>query len=240
MEAKATLGELACYFGGGTDGKGKRNGPFVVLLHGFGAPGDDLYSLWPFINVPEGVRFAFPVAPLTLNYGEPEARAWWMLDLEHIARDRASGKGRNVHEVPQGLEKARHTLLSCLMQLTNQFDISFQNIILGGFSQGAMLACDTILRSTQEFGGLIFMSGTLIAKDEWLPLLPRRKGLKVFQSHGVQDPLLPLTTAKNLRDYFIDAGLDVQWQEFAGGHEIPVEVLEQVGDFIQRCVNPTS
>jgi phospholipase/carboxylesterase len=39
------LGGLTVRLTGGTDGKGGGNGPLVVLLHGFGAPGDDLVPL---------------------------------------------------------------------------------------------------------------------------------------------------------------------------------------------------
>ena len=39
------LGGLRTRVTGGTDGKGGGNGPLVVLLHGFGAPGNDLVPL---------------------------------------------------------------------------------------------------------------------------------------------------------------------------------------------------
>ena len=45
---------------GGTDGKGGGTGPVVILLHGFGAPEDDLVSLADVLSVPTGTRFVFP------------------------------------------------------------------------------------------------------------------------------------------------------------------------------------
>jgi predicted esterase len=52
-----------------------------VLLHGFGAPGDDLLPLAEALDLP--VRFVFPAAPLELGMGGfyGDSRAWWMLDL---------------------------------------------------------------------------------------------------------------------------------------------------------------
>ena len=41
-----TYGGLDVYVAGGPDREGGGNGPVVILLHGFGAPGDDLVSLW--------------------------------------------------------------------------------------------------------------------------------------------------------------------------------------------------
>ena len=56
------FGGLNVRITGGTDGKGGGRGPLVLLLHGFGAPGDDLVSLADVLNVPTGTRFVFPKA----------------------------------------------------------------------------------------------------------------------------------------------------------------------------------
>ena len=66
-----------------------------------------------------------------------------------------------------------------------------------------MLSCDVMLRTTQPYAGLIQLSGTLLAAQEWSPLLQKRKGLPVFQSHGMQDELLPYVGAERLRDTLI-------------------------------------
>ena len=61
---RTILGGLHAVVTGGTDGQGGGDGPVVVLLHGFGAPGDDLVPLTRFLAVPRAVRFVFPAAPL--------------------------------------------------------------------------------------------------------------------------------------------------------------------------------
>jgi predicted esterase len=48
---------------GREDRQGGGDGPLVVLMHGFGAPGTDLVGLWRVLDVPGNVRFAFPEAP---------------------------------------------------------------------------------------------------------------------------------------------------------------------------------
>ena len=231
-----SLGGLRAQIVGGPDRDGGGTGPVVVLLHGFGAPGDDLVALWKMIRVPDEVRFIFPVAPLTLDGGLQDGRAWWMLDMERIARDAASGRERDVHAVPDGLTEARASIIALLDELEQQWNISSEKIILGGFSQGAMLACDTALRTDRPFAGLILLSGTLIAKNEWMPLMPNRKGLPVFQSHGTDDPLLPCDTAKDLRDTLAGQGISVDWHEFRGGHEIPFGILERLSLFLQTAL----
>jgi phospholipase/carboxylesterase len=89
------LGGLQVRLTGGTDGRGSGDGPVVVLLHGWGAPGDDLVPLGQEIDAPRGTRYVFPEAPLSLQMGFGDSRAWWMLDLEKRQREIAAGRARS-------------------------------------------------------------------------------------------------------------------------------------------------
>lgn len=232
------LGGLEVRLTGGTDGKGGGNGPAVVLLHGFGAPGDDLVSLWQDMDAPHGTRFVFPAAPLTVMSMEAfESRAWWMIDLERRVREFAEGKAATVSkEVPYGLKEARELVIAMLDDLERRRDTAPKRTVLGGFSQGAMLALDVALRTDRPLAGLALLSGTLIARDEWMPLMPKRKGLRVLQSHGSQDPLLPYFLAEQLRDHLKESGVAVEWVPFRGGHEIPEIVVGNLGTFLRSVI----
>jgi len=222
---------------GGQDRQGSGEGPLVVLLHGFGAPGDDLVALWRYLNVPDEVRFLFPAAPLNLDMGFGDARAWWMFDMERVTQARDQGQWDELsQEIPRGLPIARtqvHDLLSFALETLS---VPSQSLVLGGFSQGAMLSTDLVLHSDIPFAGLALLSGTLIAKQEWLTRLPNRQGLPVFQSHGTDDPILAFSMAQQLREHIQLAGLPVSWVEFRGGHEIPIQVLEGLGTFLQSVL----
>ena len=222
---------------GGTDGRGGGNGPIVMLLHGFGAPGDDLVPLADVLEVPTGTRWVFPEAPLSLNMGFGDARAWWIIDMSRIQADRAAGRVRDMSmEIPMGLALARERLLVFLKDLPRHLPMDYENTVIGGFSQGAMLTCDVTLHTDYPFAGLIQLSGNLLAQPVWSPLMPRRKGLPVFQSHGTQDDLLPYLGAKRLRDALKDSGLAVEWHSFRGGHEIPESGLRALSVFLRRVL----
>ena len=151
-----------------------------------------------------------------------------------------AGRVRDLsQDIPKGLGPARETLLAFLKVVEQQFDADPCTTLLGGFSQGAMLSCDVMLRTAQPYAGLIQLSGTLLATQEWIPLLQNRKGLPVFQSHGKQDEILPYVGAERLRDTLRHAGLSVEWHSFRGGHEIPRPVLERLGPFITKAVTRT-
>jgi phospholipase/carboxylesterase len=239
MRDALDVGGLQTRLRGGTDGKGAGKGPVVILLHGFGAPGDDLVPLAEVMNLPAGTRWLFPEAPLPLSMGYGSARAWWMIDMARIQADRAAGLTRDLSvEVPNGLGLARERVLGFLKELPRHVPIEYKQTVLGGFSQGAMLTCDAVLHSEYPFAGLVQLSGNYLAQPVWGPRMPKRKGLPVFQSHGVQDPILPYSGAERLRDALSTAGLEVDWQSFRGGHEIPAPVLTRLGLFLKRVLKP--
>jgi phospholipase/carboxylesterase len=234
------IGGLRTRMTGGTDGKGGGRGPLVLLLHGFGAPGNDLVPLADALNVPVGTRFVFPEGPLSLSFGPSAARAWWLIDMARIAADQAAGRLRDLsQDVPKGLASARETMLAFLKEVERTFGADPRKTILGGFSQGAMLSCDAMLHTDRPYAGLVQLSGNVLAQPLWGPLMPKRKGLLVFQSHGTQDEILPYVGAERLRDALIHAGLSVEWQSFRGGHEIPRSVLQRLGPFITKVVTQT-
>jgi phospholipase/carboxylesterase len=227
------LGPLDVTITGGADREGGGEGPLVVLLHGFGAPGTDLVPLWRAIDVPRDVRFAFPAAPLTLpsmGFGM-ESRAWWMIDVLELERAIAEGRQRDLNKgTPVGLVEAREKVLEMLDALDRE--LSPSALVLGGFSQGAMLSLDVALHSDRALAGLVQWSGTLLDEDGWVPRMGARKGLPVLQSHGRMDPLLPFSLAQALRQHLVASGLDVEFLEFNGGHEIPGRVLDRFGAFL--------
>lgn len=202
-----------------------------VLFHGFGAPGDDLVPLAEVFAAP--VRFVFPAAPLELGGMYGGARAWWMIDFARIEADRARGTDRR-DEIPAGLAEARTQVLALLDQLQAQPAIAQGQLVLGGFSQGAMVALDAALHRAAPPAGLILMSGTLIASPVWQPRMAKLAGVPIALSHGQQDPILPFRMAEVLRDQLIAAGAAVDWRPFRGGHEIPAAAIEGAAALLDR------
>jgi len=209
----------------------------AVLLHGFGASGDDLVPLADELSrgargAPP-IRYVFPEAPLEIGGGYGDARAWWMLDLLRLEEELRRGVPLDRRaEVPEGLPAARVHVLRLLDQLEARAGAPVR-IILGGFSQGAMLALDAALHRDRPPAGLILMSGSLINEAEWRPRLASLRGVPVLQSHGRADPLLSYAAAEALRDLLRDAGAEVQWHPFVGGHEIPRIVVAAAGAFLR-------
>jgi phospholipase/carboxylesterase len=226
-------GQLRVRLTGGPDRQGGGDGPLVVLMHGFGAPVEDLVPLARVLDVPREVRFAFPEAPMDLGPQAMGGRAWWQIDMGRIQREAMSGHPTDrSREVPDGLAEAHAAIVETLGELGRA--LSPSRLLLGGFSQGSMLACDVAMRTEIPLAGLIVFSGTLIAMDEWAPTAARRKGLPTVISHGQSDPILPFGGSERLRDFLKDAGLDVRFVPFRGGHEIPSTALDAAGKLIRE------
>ncbi len=206
----------------------------VILLHGWGAPGDDLVPLADALAVP-GVRFLFPEGPLPAPGG---GRAWWPLDLGRRERERAAGREEALlAEVPPGLPEARARVSALVADAQASLGLPASRVAIGGFSQGAMLALDVALRTAPALAGVLCLSGTIVAEPEWRARLAAAgERRRVFLSHGRRDDVLPFRIAERLRDALVGAAAEVDWVPFPGGHEIPPPVTDGARSFLGRVL----
>ena len=231
------LGGLAVRLTGGTDGSGGGDGPLVVLMHGFGAPADDLIPLGEVLRAPPGTRFAFPGAPLSLPGMWAGASAWWMIDIGRYERALQTGSIRElIDDEPPGMAAARAGVEAMLDGLQAELGVAGTRLVIGGFSQGSMVALDVALRSDRPLAGLLLWSSALQCRTAWAAGMAARRGLPVFQCHGRHDPILPFAVATALRDELIAGGLEVDWLEFDGGHEIPPPAITGASALLARVL----
>lgn len=222
-----------------------RKGPpslVVILCHGFGAPADDLVGLAAEIVrgspwLAGSVRFVFPEGPLALDNVPFGGRAWWPIDMLALQRALERGEARKMaDEVPPALAAARQKLRGLIDAVHTETGLPLAKIVVGGFSQGAMLSTDVALRLEEAPAALLVLSGALIDQTEWRRRAPARKGLPVLQSHGTSDPILPYDGAVALKSVLVDAGLDVTFVQFRGGHGIDGAVVTAITTLLNKLV----
>jgi phospholipase/carboxylesterase len=211
-----------------TPGVEKSLRAIALICHGFGASGQDLVPLAPEIyrSDPagiEGIRFIFPMAPIILeDFGGYDSRAWWPIDMLLLQELMASGDVRELrHDRPPLLEKRYREMAELLEGVRSESGLSNDRIVVGGFSQGAMLATEVALRTRPQLGGLIIWSGTLLDEDAWRKWAAETSGLPVVQTHGRLDPILPYTGGQELHEMLLEAGQSVRFSGFDGPHTIP-------------------
>jgi phospholipase/carboxylesterase len=226
---------------------GQRPELAVVLCHGYGATGRDLIGLTEAIgeiqpSVLGRTVFLYPAGPLDLSEaGIPYGRAWWPIDLDRLLnRPTAELLMQFRRGCPPGLPEARAMLEQLIAEAGRGMGLAADRFVLGGFSQGSMLATDVALRLAGGPAGLCILSGALSNETQWRELAPQHAPLTILQSHGRQDSILMYPQATALRDLLADAGHNIEFVPFDGYHEIPTVVIQRLADMLasRSVLNP--
>lgn len=195
-----------------------------ILFHGYGADAYDLQSLAQVIQTGHSTHWLFPQGIFEVPIGPGwTGRAWWPITL-------SSFEGDVTYLRPKELD----SLTKDLLQFVEQKGYRWDQIYLGGFSQGAMLATELFLSAPQTPKGLVILSGALISKTEWSHKLPQHKSINVFMSHGQQDPVLPSSHMDRLESLFKSFGAQIKKVSFSGQHEIPPVVIEKLNQWLRE------
>ena len=215
----------------------------VVLNHGFGAPGDDLVDFGPMLieadaAIAGSCRFVFPTAPIDLGpMGLPGGRAWWPINMARLAQIHATQDFEQLTGLePPGMSEAGDLLTAAIREMQREWGFTDAQLVLGGFSQGAMVSTHVMLSAPFTPALLVLFSGTLLWRDHWSRLGTSHSGTAVLQSHGMQDQILPFAAALQLRDFLIETGCAVEFLEFNGPHTIPTYVLQRLQERIVQCI----
>lgn len=204
----------------------ERGGVAVVVLHGWGAAGDDLVPVARALQRP-GARFFVPAAPLPEMGG---GRAWWHLNPNtrppHAATDQVA-PGFQPNAAVVAARTAVQGLIATIVERHAPASVA-----LMGFSQGAMLSTDVALAGTPAVDRVVAMSGVLLADSVPALIAPRARKPRFLLSHGRQDPVVPFASGTRAKELLETHGLPVTWRPFDGGHEIPPPLMAEVDRFL--------
>ena len=193
--------------------------PMVILIHGRGADMNDLADLAPMFDSGSGCRFVFPNAPKPFEPYAGMSFGWTWFD-----------GWPPVHE---SVVESRAQMLRFIGEITEKYPTPEGKLIVAGFSQGALMALDSGLRTQKKLAGIIAMSGGLYEQE--LIDLTVHKSLPVLIAHGAQDDVVPVNYARRARAVLENAGLDVEYHEYPMSHQVAMEEAEHVKAFIERC-----
>jgi phospholipase/carboxylesterase len=212
--------------------------PLVILLHGYGAPGTDLVVLADEIAAPAGTVFLFPEAPIELaGNAMPgnDARAWWPIDVARVQLSMLAGKFDDAAILLRpGLASATEQVSALVSAASHRFGTSLDRIVLGGFSQGAIVGLEAALKHGWHLGGLLLFSGSLMDSKGLCDRAQEIAPMACVVSHGHLDPILPFALADRLQSELTRAGWDVDWVPFVGGHGIPPKATVAAGRLVTR------
>ncbi|MFP4483547.1 MAG: alpha/beta hydrolase [Spirochaetaceae bacterium] len=204
---------------------GAREDRIGILLHGFGADASDLLPLCSNLDPNRRLTWILPEAPIDFaDFGIPGGRAWFPATVRELTQAMTGAYFRNLAAMdPPSLRDAAVLLRNTVHAATGAaggVDVR----VLAGFSQGAMVAVETLLSGLLQPRSLLVLSSALIARERWEGLVPPVVP-PFYQSHGRDDQILPLSGGEALHKLLTDKGLSGTFETFRGGHGIPEEVV---------------
>ncbi len=200
--------------------------PLLLLLHGYGANEDDLFSLAPYLD--ERFLVVSARAPVALS---PMSYAWF-----------------NLAFTPEGVvidaeeaERSRQTIRKFIAELVEAYGCDPNAVYLMGFSQGAMMGLAVALTFPGTAAAVVAMSGRLL--PQVLPQLTDEDaliGLPIFAAHGRRDMLLPISHGRDTRAKLSDLPVDLTYREYEIGHEISAESLSDITEWLTDQLDRSS
>ena len=191
----------------------------VVLLHGWGADGNDLIGLAPqwAARLPDA-RFVSPHAPYVCD-ANPMGRQWFSFE------DRAPDV------IMAGVVHARAVIDRYLDTVLAEMGLAEDRLALAGFSQGAMMALDVALRRAAPCAAVIGFSGRLLSPDSLADEIRSRP--PVMLAHGEADPMVPFAELADAVAVLGANDVPVRWHAAPGlGHGIDPQGLEIAADLL--------
>ena len=194
----------------------------VVLLHGWGANGDDLIGLAPYLAPAlPGTLFLSPNAPFPCD-ANPMGLQWFSFEDRSEAR------------LLGGLRLAGALLDAFLDEQLAELELAPERLALVGFSQGTMLALHVAPRRAAQIAGVVGFSGALMSPALLAEELVTKPPLLLV--HGDRDPVVPpqatLSAAESL------AALEVPVETLLRpglAHSIDEPGLRRAQGFLQQA-----
>ncbi len=123
-------------------------------------------------------------------------------------------------DITPGVERSRKLLYELLDHLRAQ-GFSTEQTVLGGFSQGCLMAIEVGLRYPHRLAGVVGISGYVASPQKLLAQLsPCARQQRLLITHGTLDPIVPFARTQAQVSQLQAAGLNVEWHEFTKPHTI--------------------
>ena len=200
----------------------KNHYPIVVLMHGFGASSKDLAPLASAIHS-TGYIYAFPQAPIEMRMGVGGfGYAWAPI----------SGEG-----IDESINNSKNLINKFLDQLVKLYGDEDTKLVLGGFSQGAMMALEVGLKRRDLICGIISCSGWIHASQtDNEPDSNNQQ--EIFIGHGSLDDIVPIQKSIEAMDKLSSIGYSTQFREYDIAHEISQIEISDISEWLQSKTPP--
>ena len=140
----------------------------------------------------------------------------------------------DLNDMSPGVHSSRKLLLDLLDNLRAK-GVPAEQITLGGFSQGCLMAVDVGLRYPHRLAGIVGISGWVYDTEHLLQeLSPVARQQRLLMTHGTGDPMVPIAKVRPQIPVLKAAGLSVEWREFNKVHTVAgEEEISVIREFVR-------
>lgn len=196
----------------------------LVLLHGRGTDQYDLLGLAERLDPDHRLVAVTPRGPLSLP---PGGRHWYAVK-------------RVGYPDPRTFKATYDTLDQWLTALPRVTGVTWRQTVIGGFSQGAVMAYALGLGPGRPSpAAIIALSGFIPTVPGFEIELATRTGLEVAIGHGTLDPVIPVAFAHLARERLTAAGIAVNFRESPIAHGIDEAFIAELRGWLARAVTPS-
>lgn len=191
----------------------------VVLLHGYGADGNDLLGLAPYwARLLPQAEFLAPHAPFPCELA-PYGRQWFGFE------------GRNAAMTLGETQTAAAILNGFIDEQLARRGLDESALALVGFSQGTMMSLHVAPRRERPVAAVVGFSGRLIAPEMLAAEIKSRP--RILLVHGDADPVVPFANLREAVNALELHGIEVTAERRPRlAHAIDEEGLELGGNFL--------
>jgi phospholipase/carboxylesterase len=200
---------------------GSVNPWLLILMHGVGSNEEDLFGLAP--QVPANFHVISLRAPNVVGQG---SYAWFQFGI--------TPQGQRVINKAQEAA-SRQLIADTVSALSQQLGVPPERVVIGGFSQGGIMALSLLLTQPQLLQGAMVLHSRLLA--EVLPLMVpanQLQGKQLWVSAGTRDQVLPLAHSHAIREQVQQLPLALRYAEFPSAHEITPDELAQAMQWLRQ------
>jgi phospholipase/carboxylesterase len=204
----------------------------VIWMHGLGATSADFVDMPRFIKRPN-TRWVFPQSPsraVTLNNGMIMP-SWF--DIRYLGGGDVSGERESQEEA-----KESGDLISELIDTEHESGISYERIVIIGFSQGGAMSLYTGCRFPHKLAGIICLSGYLLFNETHIESShDANRDTPILIQHGVLDEMVPFIAGERSFEFLSENGWAVEFDSYRMGHEVCNQEIARIGQFISKILD---
>lgn len=206
--------------------KGEKPNKLIFILHGYGADGANMLDIAEYYsNYLPNCYFVCPNGCQRFEYDDSGYQWFSLID-------------RSENKMYDAMVLSAKILNKYIDSHLNKLGLTDKDLILIGFSQGAMMSLYLSTRRENDIAGVVGFSGMLLGNEAKTASDLKSKPQSVLLLHGDEDDVVPydsMEKAFNVLQFF---DIDVKkYRQNKVGHYISNEALQESLGFLEEIIH---